>query len=101
MSSIGLQNQDDFWQVIDRFPQVKTVLWGHVHQEYDTFRNGVRLLATPSTCIQFTAGSVKFSVEEKSPGYRWFELMPNGEFSTEVRRTEHFEFELDMNSTGY
>ncbi|MDI9246709.1 3',5'-cyclic-AMP phosphodiesterase [Marinobacter sp. CHS3-4] len=101
MSSIGLRNQKDFWRVIDRFPQVKTVLWGHVHQEYDEVRNGVRLLATPSTCIQFTAGSEKFSVEEKSPGYRWFELMPDGEFRTEVRRTENFHFELDMTSTGY
>ena len=101
MSSIGLHNNAEFWQIVDRFPQVKTVLWGHIHQEYDEYRKGVRLLATPSTCIQFTAGSVKFSVEEKSPGYRWFEMMPNGDFSTEVQRSEGFSFELDMNSTGY
>lgn len=101
MSPIGLHNRDDFWQVIDQFSQVKAVLWGHIHQEQDLSRNGVRLLATPSTCIQFTAGSIKFSVEEKSPGYRWFEMMPNGEFTTEVNRTKDFIFELDMNSTGY
>jgi Icc protein len=101
MSAIGLRNCDAFWEVVDRFPQVKTVLWGHIHQEYDEYRKGVRLLATPSTCIQFTAGSVKFSVEERSPGYRWFELMPNGDFTTEVRRSQDFAFELDMNSTGY
>lgn len=101
MSTIGLRNNDDFWRIVDRFPQVKTVLWGHIHQVYDEYRKGVRLLATPSTCIQFTAGSEKFSVEEKSPGYRWFEMMPNGEFSTEVKRSEDFTFELDMNSTGY
>lgn len=101
MSAIGLRNNDDFWRIVNRFPQVKTVLWGHIHQEYDEYREGVRLLATPSTCIQFTAGSVKFSVEEKSPGYRWFEMMPNGDFSTEVKRSQDFSFELDMNSTGY
>lgn len=101
MSSIGLRNNDDFWRVVDRFPQVKTVLWGHIHQEYDEYRKDVRLLATPSTCIQFTAGSVKFSVEEKAPGYRWFEMMPDGDFRTEVKRSEDFEFELDMDSTGY
>jgi len=101
MSSIGLQNNDEFWRIVDRFPRVKSVLWGHIHQEYDEHRKGVRLLATPSTCIQFTAGAVKFSVEEKSPGYRWFEMMPNGDFSTEVKRSENFAFELDMDSTGY
>ena len=101
MSAIGLRDNVDFWRIVDRFPQVKTVLWGHIHQEYDEYRKDVRLLATPSTCIQFTAGSVKFSVEEKSPGYRWFEMMPNGDFRTEVKRSEGFIFELDMNSTGY
>lgn len=101
MSAIGLQNNEDFWRVVDRFPQVKAVLWGHIHQEYDEYRKGVRLLATPSTCIQFTAGSVKFSVEEKSPGYRWFEMKPDGEFTTHVKRSEGFVFELDMDSTGY
>lgn len=101
MAAIGLRNTDAFWQIVDRFPQVKTVLWGHIHQEYDDTRKGVRLLATPSTCIQFKAGSVKFSVEERSPGYRWFELRPSGDFTTAVARAEDFTFELDMNSTGY
>lgn len=101
MSPIGLRNRDAFWQVIDRFPQVKIVLWGHIHQELDQTRKSARLLATPSTCIQFTAGSVEFSVEDKAPGYRWFELLPSGEFSTEVSRATDFVFELDSNSTGY
>lgn len=101
MEKIGLENRDAFWQIIDQFPQVKIVLWGHVHQKHDLDRNGVRLLATPSTCIQFTSGSTKFSVEEKAPGYRWFELQSTGDFTTEVRRALNFEFELDQNSTGY
>lgn len=101
MSPIGLHNRDAFWRVVDRFAQVKIVLWGHIHQDLDQTRNSVRLLATPSTCIQFTAGSVEFSVEDKSPGYRWFELLPSGEFFTEVSRATDFVFELDSNSTGY
>jgi Icc protein len=101
MEKIGLENRDAFWQIVDRFPQVKIVLWGHVHQKHDLTRNGVRLLATPSTCIQFTSGSTNFSVEEKAPGYRWFELQSAGDFTTEVHRALNFEFELDQNSTGY
>ena len=51
MEKIGLTNRDAFWQVLDRFPQVRIVLWGHIHQEHERERNGVQLLATPSTCI--------------------------------------------------
>ncbi|PXX89395.1 3',5'-cyclic-AMP phosphodiesterase [Marinobacter vulgaris] len=101
MSPIGLRNRDAFWQVVDRFSQVRIVLWGHIHQDLDQSRKGVRLLATPSTCIQFTAGSVEFSVEDKAPGYRWFELLPSGDFATEVSRATDFAFELNCNSSGY
>lgn len=101
MEKIGLTNREAFWQVVDRFPQVRVVLWGHIHQEHERERNGVQLLATPSTCIQFTSGSSKFSVEHLPPGYRWFEFHDTGAFTTEVRRAMTFEFELDQNSTGY
>lgn len=101
MEKIGLTNRDAFWQVVDRFPQVKVVLWGHIHQEHERDRNGVTLLATPSTCIQFTAGSSRFAVEDRPPGYRWFEFHDTGHFTTEVRRATGFQFQLDQNSTGY
>ncbi|WP_100641256.1 3',5'-cyclic-AMP phosphodiesterase [Marinobacter salexigens] len=101
MAEIGLRNREAFWQVIDRFPQVKIVLWGHVHQTFEQQRKGVKLLATPSTCIQFTSGSQNFSVDDLAPGYRWFELQASGNFTTEVHRARSFEFELDQNSNGY
>ncbi|WP_144823771.1 3',5'-cyclic-AMP phosphodiesterase [Marinobacter piscensis] len=101
MQDIGLRNRDAFWQVIDRFPQVKVVLWGHIHQNLEQQRKGVHLMATPSTCIQFTSGSRNFSVEEQAPGYRWLELQASGSFTTEVRRALDFEFELELNSSGY
>lgn len=101
MAQIGLTNRDAFWQVIDRFPQVKLVLWGHIHQEYEQTRRHVQLLASPSTCIQFTSGSSDFAVEERPPGYRWFEFHDSGEFRSEVGRATAFQFQLDRNSTGY
>lgn len=101
MADIGLRNREAFWQVIDRFSQVKIVLWGHIHQEFDTLRRNVRLLATPSTCIQFESESREFSVEEKAPGYRWFDLHRSGDFETGVCRAADFKYDLDSNSTGY
>ena len=101
MEQIGLKNRDDFWRIIDKHAQVKVVLWGHIHQHLEQQRNGVQLLASPSTCIQFAKGSSKFAVEPLAPGYRWFELEPSGAFTTEVQRANRFEFDLDENSTGY
>ncbi|WP_029655267.1 3',5'-cyclic-AMP phosphodiesterase [Marinobacter daepoensis] len=101
MEKIGLKNRDALWQVIEKHPQVRIVLWGHIHQELDQQRAGVRLLATPSTCIQFATGSQDFAVEPLAPGYRWLELDPSGHFTTEVRRADRFEFELDETSSGY
>lgn len=101
MDAIGLKNREAFWAVIDRHPQVKTVLWGHVHQTLDQQRGGVRLLATPSTCIQFEVGSDAFSVEETAPGYRWLTLSPAGKLTTQVKRVLNYEGKIDRSSTGY
>lgn len=101
MEGIGLRNRDAFWQVVERFPQIRIILWGHIHQEHDLERHGVRLLATPSTCIQFASGSRQFAVEALPPGYRWLEFEASGGFWTEVKRATDFEFDLDIDSTGY
>ena len=53
----GLTDTQDFLETIDRHDQVRTVLWGHVHQASDRQRNNVRFLSTPSTCFQFMPGT--------------------------------------------
>lgn len=101
MNPIGVANRDAFWEVIDRHPQVRAVLWGHIHQDLDDRRGDVRLLATPSTCIQFEAGSDDFSVEPLAPGFRWLDLHSDGTLDTGVVRATDFRFELDTQSSGY
>lgn len=101
MDKIGLVNPEPFWQIIARHSQVRVVLWGHIHQNFHHQKNGASLLASPSTCIQFAAGSQDFAVEPIAPGYRWFELQVSGDFFTEVRRAEQFAFLLDEKSSGY
>ncbi|MCY1451598.1 3',5'-cyclic adenosine monophosphate phosphodiesterase CpdA [compost metagenome] len=63
-------------------------------------RNGVRLLASPSTCIQFEPGSEDFKVGEQAPGYRWLRLHPDGAVDTGVSRVSDFEFTIDYED-GY
>jgi 3',5'-cyclic-AMP phosphodiesterase len=101
MDPIGLRNPEALFAVLDRFPQVRAVLWGHVHQEYDQLRNDVRLLASPSTCIQFAPGSVEFKVDTSAPGYRWLRLHADGRLETGVSRVEGLDFEVDYGGEGY
>jgi Icc protein len=64
--------------------RVRALTFGHVHQEYDDDYEGIRILATPSTCRQFAPGSDEFAVDDRPPAYRRFELGPNGDLKTEV-----------------
>jgi len=92
---------EDFFAVLRRHPQVRMVLWGHVHQAFTASRDGIALHATPSTCIQFAPGSAGFGVDEQPPGLRWIELGPDGDVSTRVARVEGVAFRFDRNSAGY
>ena len=101
LDNIGLHNRDDFLNIIDRFDNVKAILWGHIHQQLDGQRKQVNLYATPSTCIQFLPKSDDFAIDTCPPGYRWLKLFPEGRIETGVVRTTDFEFELDLDSNGY
>ncbi|MCU1740243.1 MULTISPECIES: 3',5'-cyclic-AMP phosphodiesterase [unclassified Pseudomonas] len=101
MEPIGLRNPEALFAVLDRFPQVRALLWGHIHQELDRERNGVRLLASPSTCVQFAPGSEDFKVDDKAPGYRWLRLHSDGRLETAISRVRGFDFEVDYGGTGY
>lgn len=100
LESIGLRNPEALFAVVDSYPQVRAVLWGHIHQVFDEQREGVRLLASPSTCIQFAPASADFKVEETAPGYRWLRLHDDGRLETGVSRVNGFEFQLD-HASGY
>ncbi|MBD9485295.1 3',5'-cyclic-AMP phosphodiesterase [Pseudomonas sp. PDM14] len=101
MEPIGVRNPNALFGVLDRFPQVRAVLWGHVHQEFDQLRNDVRLLASPSTCVQFAPGSEEFQVDTTAPGYRWLRLHDDGRLETGVSRVTGIHFEVDYSVKGY
>jgi Icc protein len=84
LDAVGIENADEFWRVLDAHAQVRVVSWGHVHQCYDGRRQGVRLLATPSTCVQFLPLSDQFAVDGRPPAYRRLTLQPDGTVDTEV-----------------
>jgi Icc protein len=84
LDRVGLANAADFLEVIDAHRNVRAIVWGHVHQNYDALRKGVRLLATPSTCAQFVPNADDFAVDRRPPAYRTLELRADGSLLTEV-----------------
>jgi Icc protein len=101
LDTMAVDNPEDFFAVIDRHPQVRAVIWGHVHQVFDQHRNGVQLLSTPSTCIQFLPGSDEFALEHIPPGYRWLDLYSDGSFTTGVERLPEIPGDIDYSARGY
>lgn len=97
-----VNNGEGFFDLIDKHPQVKGVLWGHIHQTIDRERNGVKLMATPSTCIQFAPNSEGFKLDPLSPGFRHLSLHSDGRIETSVYRVEGVKFDIDYQITsGY
>lgn len=84
LDRVGLENPDELFAVADRHPQLRVMLWGHVHQAYEGRRQFVRLLATPSTCAQFEPGSDGFAIDQRPPAYRWLDLHDDGRVETGV-----------------
>jgi 3',5'-cyclic-AMP phosphodiesterase len=96
-----LRNAEAFFSVTDRFSNVKAIVWGHVHQDFNSQRKGVHLIATPSTCVQFKPLCDDFTVDTLMPGYRWFDLYDDGSLTTGVERVTGKEYVIDYKSAGY
>jgi Icc protein len=101
MDTMLIDNPEPFFKIIDSHMNVQGILWGHVHQEFDKERMGVRLMASPSTCIQFTPEKDDFGVDNEPPGCRWLALLPSGEIRTCVTRLASMPAGLDVHSAGY
>lgn len=87
LDGVGLQQPEALWAVLERHANVRAVVFGHVHQEFDAKRGGMRVLGTPSTCAQFLRHSDDFALDPAlGPGFRWFELGDDGALTTGVER---------------
>ncbi len=97
----GLTNDQECWQVLSSYPQVNTVLFGHVHQEFEQTVHGIKCYSPPSTCIQFKRKQDKFALENIPPGYRWLNLYADGRIETGIRRVKKYIGVFEENAKGY
>ncbi len=101
MDGMYLRNPESFFHIIEQNPNTRGVLWGHIHQTYEGMHNHVRLMGSPSTCIQFTPGRDDFAIDHLSPGFRWLELYPDGRINSGVKRLMQMPAGLDLKCGGY
>lgn len=86
MDDIKMDNGDALMATLARHPHVKGIVFGHVHQAFDALFKQIRILATPSTCIQFAPNQTEFGTDTQPAGYRILNLHDDGTFDTQVVR---------------
>lgn len=96
-----LKNSDELFSILDKYTHVKGVLYGHIHQEIEVEYKEIKIMATPSTCIQFHPNNDDFTIDNEKPAYRWLDLMPDGEIKTGVERVVEKSYSIDFESTEY
>jgi len=75
---------ESFLQMIGQYPDVKVVVWGHVHQVFETDRKGTTMLGSPSSAINGLPGAQKFLPDPIGPACRWLELKADGTILTGI-----------------
>ncbi|PID51484.1 MAG: 3',5'-cyclic-AMP phosphodiesterase [Pasteurellales bacterium] len=97
----SLRNIHDLSNVLKPYKNIKAIIHGHIHQEMDKIWNGIRILSTPSTCIQFKPYSNNFALDFIPQGWRELTLLPDGTIDTQVKRLTTNQFIPDFNAEGY
>lgn len=83
MDKTIVKDAEKFNSIVKTNTQIKAVLFGHVHQNFEKIINDVFYASSPSSCFQVLANSEMFTVEKLIPGYRIIELNDNN-FSSNV-----------------
>ncbi len=84
LDELMLDNSADFFAVLARHEGVRGLAWGHTHQPFEGMHGSIRLMGTPSTCMQFAQNADEFEVDTRPPAYRWLELGDDGDIETGV-----------------
>ena len=82
----ALENPGLFFKTIDRDNRVRCIIWGHVHHDFHTRRNGVTLLGAPSAVANSLPQAQQFTLDLTGPSCRWLELKTDGTVVTGLLR---------------
>ena len=96
-----IDNQQALHQLLTAHGNVKAVITGHVHQQFEGSWNGLPIYSSPSSCVQFKQHSDDFALSNQSPGFRWLDLHPDGTVDTGVKFVQDFEQTPDLDYANY
>jgi Icc protein len=65
-------------------PEIKAVLWGHVHQAFEARTGSTRFMSSPSTAANSLPGKERFTQDPAGPACRWLELHADGILETGI-----------------
>jgi Icc protein len=82
----ALENPAMFFKTIDRDSRVRCIVWGHVHHDFHSQRNGVILLGAPSAVANSLPQAQQFTLDLAGPSCRWLELKTDGTVVTGLLR---------------
>lgn len=99
MDTMGVDNGAELLGLCARHPQVKAIVFGHIHQSFECRQGALQILGAPSTCIQFLPGSASFALDQRPPGYRELLLYPDGRLTSQVIRLAQYA-ELPLYQAG-
>ncbi len=101
LDKIGLKNADIFLKKLQNYLNVKIVMYGHVHQQLENFRNEIGFYSAPATCIQFKPKREDFALDDLPQGYRIMDFYSDGRVKTEVKRVKHYIGHFLQHAKGY
>ena len=89
MERTGLQQPQQLWDVLYEFPQVKGVVFGHIHSEFQSEvqspqGNKIVVYGTPATCVQLTHDNTCLGFKHANPAWRELLLYADGLIETQV-----------------
>jgi 3',5'-cyclic-AMP phosphodiesterase len=87
VDQMQLRDGDRFHQLMAHYPQVKLVVFGHIHAELHRRIGAVDYYGCPSTCTQVESLD-RANSGGNQPGFRVIELADDGQFRAWVDRVE-------------
>ena len=96
-----IDNQQQLYDLLSVQGNVRAVITGHVHQQFDGIWGRLPLYSTPSSCVQFKRNSEHFALSEQPPGYRWLDLHRDGTVHTGVEFLREFAPQPNLDCARY
>jgi Icc protein len=79
-----LMDAAPFLELVERSADIKVVVWGHIHQPFETKLNGTLMMGGPSSVSNSLPVEASFTPDNRGAAYRWLELEPDGSLETSV-----------------